>query len=968
MDRLLVAAAVAVVLCGTSHAAPANLLPNPDMEEVAGDIPLPTHWRGRLFIGKGHHRSSPEARSGKWAAEIRFDDVAKTGYYYSDLCPLPLCSTVEASAFVRVVTTAARGSKGKGAYVILFFCDSRGKGVGRVTSRYLTSSGGQWVRLAVDGTPPPGTVQTRMAVQFDGPGVALFDDAALWGRELERLDSVTLGTRSNRWTELEAGERVWLGDAIPVREPVTVAFRVDAATGFPAMVSPVLVWFAGGHQVGVVDAGAVCPIGVVGHRDIPVLPLPQADTVRPGVLCRDGKGTRTVSVKGLAVAAASRPRPAFPVANLQPQAHPRLMVAGEDLAGLRRRVRGAAADSALGRYWGIVLRHATASLGRKEIRVYSNRYSTTMPPAVPPRHKDNFPYWTGLSREIERGLECMAAAYLVTGDAKFARRAIEWAKAVAAWPSWIDPDTAKGRGSTLSTAHFCHGVATVYDFCYDQLTPGERRLLLDAMLGKGAAGVFRDATTGWAQSMAWPNGFALVMGGMGFAGSAALGDDPRAGQYVEMATRRLLDFLDTRDRTGGYVEGMTYGGYAMSHIAPFAHSLALMGDRTLGEHPYLGKTLRFAATCLAPGSGRLVNFCDSSQEGFAYWSTALLRLAEGDALGAWYLHNGGFGRSMGYWYPPYALIACPARLDVAPPDLPLSAHYGDIGWVVHRSGFGPDDFFIALRSGRHGSHCQADQNAWTLNVAGQFLGIDPGYGRSATEEHNTLLVNGESQSLCGAQVAAFAHTPDFGYSCHDASAAYAGLRRFRRHVARLRDVVVIADELVPAAATAHVESRIHHSRADDARVDVARGRVVLSRGDRRLGVVLPQAPKLDVRTGDTPRTRFAALHCDIAGHTVVAYLLVPGDDSRATLRVESAGAGAAILVERGGVTDRLVLARPRGGGSAGPVETDGKVAWCRAERGDLTHAALVAGTSLVWRGVRVIAAESVGDCGLARER
>lgn len=941
----------------------ANLLKNPGMEEVAGSPALPVHWCGRLFIGPGHHRSSEVARTGRRSAEIRFDGVKQIGYYYSDVCALPLCARVEAGAFVKV------SGAGEGAYLIIFFSDSNGKSAGRIQSAKTADSQGEWVRIEVGGPTPPRATQVRLAVQYDGPGAALFDDATLSTVPLARLEGVTLATQSRQWLKLGGGRQGVLGDAIRLDRECRMAIDLEAKTALPSPATPAVVWFSNGEQVGVLECDNVYPLGAAAKVRISARPRANVGVVRPAVLFRDASARESVTVRYIGTALPVAAPEVTAVEALRPASHPRLLFASDNLSSLRDRILAAAPGSALGRFWRKILARADKSLVQKEIHGYRASYRTTLPPAPPPRHTDNYPHWTSLSREIERGMETMAAAYLITQDAKYATRAIEWARALAAWPTWGDPDTGRANGACLSTSHFCHAMAIVYDFCYDRLARDDREIIRDAMLTKGAAAVLREATSGWARSMSWPNGFALVMGGMGIAGSAALGDDARAVEYVKVARQRLLEFLDARGRDGGYVEGMTYGGYAVSHVVPFAHSLELMGDATLAEHPYLAKTLRFVSSFLAPASATVVDFCDSSRGSDGYWCLAALRAAKGDPLAHWYLASSAFGRSIGHWCPAYPLLAYPPGPASEKPDLPLSALHGDIGWVVHRTGFAAGDFFIAIRSGPHGSHCQADQNSWTTNVAGQWLGRDAGYGRGATAEHNTLLVNGKGQSLTGARVSGFASMHDFSYSRHDAATAYTSLRKFRRHVTLLaQELVLIVDEIEPTSDCAMIESRIHHDSGEGAVLRVASGSLALLRNGQKLDVLLPKSLRHEIVTGETPRSQFAGIRVSASGHTVIPYLLLPKGGAGHRLEARRIDSALVFELARGDKRDLLAIAQGAQPIAAAGLRTDAQVAWVRTEQSALTHAAMVCGTTLAWGDHRVLSLDRVGDCCLARQR
>jgi hypothetical protein len=603
-------AAAFLICCRLDAAEPEQPLAvvNPGFEIADADGRWPEGWRPRSHVGAANHRFAETARTGTRAAEIAFDREA-TGYFYSTPVPLPLCASVKASAWCR-----AR-AKGKGAYLLLYFQDVDNSYIGgRVSSRFLTDAE-EWERLTVEGSVPPGARFVLLALQFDGPGTAVFDDVVMSCRPLAAEPALMLDSPVGQPLPLGDGGVALLGSRVTVDKPVLGSAMLTSRAALPGPVIPIVAWFAGDRQLGVAERPAVYPLNGEMRIAFDIRPRPLADTARPGFRFASNSQADGIDVR---FDAGEPPSPVFAtVADMSPGAHPRLFAPRDSLPAVRRRFLDAAPDSPMGRLWSTIRNHADESLVRTEIKVYSGRYGTTLPPALPPEHPDRFPYWTGLSRQIEKGMQTMATAYLVTGDETYGRKAVEWALAVAAWPYWTDPSYSS-NGSCLDTSHFCHGTAVVYDYCYDLLTDDQRHTLRDAMLEKGAAGVMRDATEGWAKTFGWPNGFAVVMGGMGIAGAVTLGDDERAPEYVRFARRRLWDFLDSRDRDGGYIEGLLYGGYAMTHITPFAEALRNLGDDTLARHPYWAKTMRFAATCLSPATATHVNFCDANRNSSVY--------------------------------------------------------------------------------------------------------------------------------------------------------------------------------------------------------------------------------------------------------------------------------------------------------------------------------------------------------------
>ncbi|HJN17109.1 MAG TPA: heparinase II/III family protein, partial [Armatimonadota bacterium] len=789
-----------LVAIAIGHGAIAQDLPaNPGFEEVVDGGALPTRWQPR-GVTRDAHELAQDARTGEWAAQIKFTEGEGnqvSGYYYSDPQPLPACKRVTVSAWVKVK------SGGRGAYLRLLFQQGDAY-IGLHNSVATNDTEGEWTRLEVSAKPPPEAEAWRMSIELSGLGTAVFDDCAA---DIEPADVIPAATRdapADKPIELGEGRFGIIGAVADPAEGLRVTTMLKGRSALPPTVHLGAVWYRGQEQLGVVDTRAKAWQAET-EASLPVRVMAGADAFRPIVYAdsRELLEAAEIAVPELQAISQAEIAPL----RITPAPHPRLFLTHDELTDLR----SALADDPppdLANVYAQLLAVADKCFEEQEIVVYGGRYSTSLPPAVPARHEDNFPYWTGLSREIEVRIEALAAAYLLTGEARYAELCKTWTLALCEWPQWTDPDYASPP-ACLDTGHFCHAVAFAYDLCYDALTEDERTTVRNALLEKGAEAVFQAGENGWAQTMGWPNGFAVVMGGMGIAGIATLGDDNRAEGYVRYARRRLYEFLEARDRDGGYVEGLTYGGYAMSLTMPFAATLSVHGDDLLAGHSYVEKTLRFAARCLDPSSATSVNFCDASYSTRGYNPVAGWRARHGDGLGRWYLQqNEGLSRLWRYT-PPLAVLWHPLGVEAEPPgDWPSVAHYRDIGWVLMRSGFSADDFSFAMRSGHAGSHCQLDQNSFMLNVAGKWLLQDPGYGRTETDLHSTLMVDGKGQSRSGGRMEACGEVGDIVYAAGDAASCYDALERFTRHVIMVdTSYLVIVDEIASIEGAVSIESQ-----------------------------------------------------------------------------------------------------------------------------------------------------------------
>ena len=826
--------------------------------------------------------------------------------------------------------------EGQGAYLRLLF--RRGEAyIGLHNSATISDTGGEWRRLELSATPPPEAETWRMSVELSGLGAAIFDDCAT---ELEPADLILAATRkapAGRPLDLGEGRFGILGPVAEPTEGMRVATVVKGRSALPPTVHLGVAWYRGQEQLGVVGTSAAA-WQVATEAFLPVRVMAGADALRPIAYAASKELWEATEIAPPELQ--QLPQTDIAPAKITPSPHPRLFLTQEELGRLRALLRGDPPRELAGLY-GQLLAVADKCFEEQEIVVYSGRYKTSLPPAVPRRHEDNFPYWTGLSRAIEARIEALATAHLLTGERRYADLCKSWTLALCDWPQWTDPDYAS-QPACLDTGHFCHAAAFAYDFCYDALSEDERATIRDALLQKGAEAVAQAGKKGWARTMGWPNGFAVVMGGMGIAGIATLGDDERAERYVQYARRRLWEFLGARDRDGGYVEGLTYGGYAMSLTMPFAATLALHGDDLLAGHPYVAKTLRLASYCLHPSSATSVNFCDASYGTRAYNPIAAWRARHGDGLGQWYLrHNEGLSELWRYT-PPLAVLWHPLGVEAqSPGNWPPAAHYRDIGWVILRSGFGADDFVFAMRSGYHGSHCQLDQNSFMLNVGGHWLLQDPGYGRTATELHSTLIVNGKGQAASGGRIEAFGQVGDVLYVAGDAAPCYDALDRFTRHVIMVDEsYLVVLDELVPAEGAVSVESQLVTGVEEPEIVD---GRIVRLGDEAGCEVVLGDEAEIQI-LGDEGLKKLRCAYT-VDQPNLYPMLLVPGG-TRAPLEwaFTTTDGAARIRVINGDVTDHLFLNVTGESRTVDDLTSDARLAWLRVRDGRVDKASVVWGS------------------------
>lgn len=494
--------------------------------------------------------------------------------------------------------------------------------------------------------------------------------------------------------------------------------------------------------------------------------------------------------------------------------HPRLFFTQAELDQLKQRLADTTnATPAMRTAAQQLLNQAADYLDERSFSItYYDNHVVTFP--LPPKQPDyipnpptytggRYPYWTMMSRAIEERLETLSLAYAISGDAKYGRKAISLALALADWNEWTDKTYSCGN-SCLDTAHFTLGMATTYDMTYPLLTDTEREIMRKAIQEKGLR--WLNADTGQRSDN---NLHMLRTSGLGAGALALLGDVPGMEAYVARAYDNFFWYLDQR-MDSGQTEGMTYTSYAMDYVSRFGDALMrVTGNSDFLDHPYIAHVLpQWAAYFLAPGGKGQVNFSDSSLSNYYYTTMALYRLYRHNALVDWYMQESNL--QGGPWGD--LLYSGTDGQPQSPSEfgLPTSRAFWDIGWVALRSGWTKQDHLLAFQSSRSKlGHNQLDQNNFVLNVGGDWLITDPGYPdyspgprnqmTKQTIGHNALLVDGNGQvSLGEGRLLEFFHSPAYDFTTGEAGQAYAahGVTGWERKILYSRpDYFIIVDRV-----------------------------------------------------------------------------------------------------------------------------------------------------------------------------
>ncbi|MCD6351378.1 MAG: heparinase II/III family protein, partial [Armatimonadetes bacterium] len=407
---------------------------------------------------------------------------------------------------------------------------------------------------------------------------------------------------------------------------------------------------------------------------------------------------------------------------------------------------------------------------------------------------------------LASGARDLGLAYLLTGEKKYARRAIQillgYSERYEKYPLHDVHGRPTGGGhvgpQTLDEATWLIPIAQAFDAVQDAMTQGQRQQIIDHLL-------LPAAKTTWSPRMSVHNISCWRNSAYALVGLALDRED-----MVRDAYAGPVGFLQQMGKgvipPGFWYEGSWgYHFYTMSALLPFVEAghragLDVLVDeyRSLYEAP-----VEFVAPDML-----LPAFNDSGYVNLKGWATqyAIAYRHFHEPRLAWVAHQG----SVRGWM---ALIWAARELPHAEAEF-TSKLYPDAGYAVFRTNPWWDQAqrpmplnFLALDFGPHGGgHGHPDKLNFVWWMDGELMAPDPGsisYGNpmhggyyKQTLAHNTLVVDGHSQHACTGRSLFFAAEGNLGLTAATGDEAYAPVK-FLRIVAvsgaRVLDLLVASD-------------------------------------------------------------------------------------------------------------------------------------------------------------------------------
>jgi hypothetical protein len=433
-----------------------------------------------------------------------------------------------------------------------------------------------------------------------------------------------------------------------------------------------------------------------------------------------------------------------------------------------------------------------------------------------------------LGNRVYYNTASLCQAYILTGDERFAEKALAIGREVAPW----DPEKVT-RLSDFGDARFMMSLALIYDTFYDRLTADEK-----VSFRKGISLRAEDFYKDWKNNIevrvlsahVWQHILHYF-----FQTALILhGEEPEAATWLTYAYELFLTrspILGGVD--GGWVNGASYFRMNMETLLDIpAFIKKYTGFDFVNAHPWYKKQIDWMVYGMPPGSAA-DGFGDNNETihspGIEYvaFATEIAKLTQYPRA-AWYADQCRKYESIDLskksilrWFRLTKTPDLPLPA-FAPTPLPMAQLFKETGVVaMHTHPMQTDkDLMVAMRSSPFGSygHMIADQNTFNILYGGEKTFYRTGYKIDMNDPHrlgwnkhtrgnNGMLIDGAGQPFSTeafGMLTRFVQGERLAYAKGDAANAYQsdetkenyGLKKFDRHLVLLQPgIVVIYDEL-----------------------------------------------------------------------------------------------------------------------------------------------------------------------------
>ncbi len=426
------------------------------------------------------------------------------------------------------------------------------------------------------------------------------------------------------------------------------------------------------------------------------------------------------------------------------------------------------------------------------------------------------------SRDMEGRIFTLAGLYRITGQKRFADRAIQEMLSAASFPDWYPKHF-------LDTGEMTAALGVGYDWLYSVLTPEQRDTIEHAIATKGIDPWLERIQSGESEHHEHNNWNQVCNGGESIGALAIADVDPRrADAILDHARLAIGDIMGLFAPDGGFEEGPGYWNYATSYNVLFIDALdsALGTDFGMAQMPGFADTGDYHIQSTGP-TDLFANFSDAGMGVYPsfqmFWfahrydkpdyATHEREIVESGKLDLREARESSrFGIFLLIW------AARDATLTGGHP-LPLVESFKRTDQAYMRSAWhDPNAWYVAFKGGdAHASHGHLDLGTFILDAEDQRWASDLGpdnyglpgyfgrqrwsYYRMRTEGHNTLTIDAQNEDLdAKAPLSAVGSMGNTLYAIANLNQAYKGkLTSWSRGIALLnKQRVLVQDEIAPA--------------------------------------------------------------------------------------------------------------------------------------------------------------------------
>ncbi len=353
-----------------------------------------------------------------------------------------------------------------------------------------------------------------------------------------------------------------------------------------------------------------------------------------------------------------------------------------------------------------------------------------------------------------------------------------------------------------------------YEWIEDVLTEAEKKEIMNQLPEKGCEPCYRslygmlhqDEVVGWGFDPEssffeerdfhnWPtilsrtNLRAVPMSALTLGAIFLKDSQRRTEEWLRVVRQSYENFVDLFAPDGSYPEGTGYCNYTSSELILMLEVIKRKLNEDWSDKINWRGVMDFFLLTKMPSTVHPEGHVDFGDGGSGFGSDVAFWVAKKyhDAT-AQYAGNHFAQRhkaSSVVWYD--------AKIPEKKPGQKWYYRHFDIGWLVVSTGFEPDDFIVALRSGKPANHEHADRNSLLLKCYAENLLVDiwhppydhkhPAWALRTSPAHNTVLVDGKghqyhdgkegtNSSLASAQVVQEKVTENYVSASSDATHAY----------------------------------------------------------------------------------------------------------------------------------------------------------------------------------------------------